>query len=64
MDIEIYAFYNNKGGVGKTTLCSNAATLYAKDNPDTHQSSTPSLMNLRKSDRTDGVRVRSRLDFR
>jgi cellulose biosynthesis protein BcsQ len=35
MDIEIYAFYNNKGGVGKTTLCSNAATLYAKDNPDT-----------------------------
>jgi cellulose biosynthesis protein BcsQ len=35
MNIEIYAFYNNKGGVGKTTLCSNAATLYAKDNPDT-----------------------------
>jgi len=35
MDIEIYAFYNNKGGVGKTTLCSNAATVYAKDNPDT-----------------------------
>jgi cellulose biosynthesis protein BcsQ len=35
MDIEIYAFYNNKGGVGKTTLCSNAATLYAKSNPDT-----------------------------
>jgi cellulose biosynthesis protein BcsQ len=35
MSIEIYAFYNNKGGVGKTTLCSNAATLYAENNPDT-----------------------------
>jgi len=31
----IYAFYNNKGGVGKTTLCSNAATLYAEKNPKT-----------------------------
>ncbi|HEY9799875.1 MAG TPA: ParA family protein [Leptolyngbyaceae cyanobacterium] len=35
MSISIYAFYNNKGGVGKTTLCSNAATLYAKNNPNT-----------------------------
>jgi cellulose biosynthesis protein BcsQ len=34
MSISIYAFYNNKGGVGKTTLCSNAATLYAHDNPN------------------------------
>lgn len=30
----IYAFYNNKGGVGKTTLCQNAASLYAEQNPD------------------------------
>lgn len=29
----IYAFYNNKGGVGKTTLCQNAASLYAEKNP-------------------------------
>lgn len=35
MSISIYAFYNNKGGVGKTTLCSNAATLYARNNPST-----------------------------
>lgn len=35
MSIDIYTFYNNKGGVGKTTLCSNAATLYAENNPDT-----------------------------
>jgi cellulose biosynthesis protein BcsQ len=35
MTIEIYAFYNNKGGVGKTTLCFNAATLFATNNPDT-----------------------------
>lgn len=35
MTISVYAFYNNKGGVGKTTLCSNALTLYAKRNPDT-----------------------------
>lgn len=34
-DITIYAFYNNKGGVGKTTLCSNASSLYAKNNPET-----------------------------
>lgn len=30
----IYAFYNNKGGVGKTTLCQNAACLYAETHPD------------------------------
>ncbi|MUG92817.1 AAA family ATPase [Scytonema sp. UIC 10036] len=35
MTIDIYAFYNNKGGVGKTTLCCNAATLYAENNPKT-----------------------------
>lgn len=29
----IYAFYNNKGGVGKTTLCQNAASLYASQHP-------------------------------
>ncbi len=29
----IYAFYNNKGGVGKTTLCQNAAALYAEIHP-------------------------------
>jgi cellulose biosynthesis protein BcsQ len=33
MDATIYAFYNNKGGVGKTTLCQNAACLYAEKNP-------------------------------
>lgn len=31
---QIYAFYNNKGGVGKTTLCQNAACLYAEKNPE------------------------------
>ncbi|BDA75991.1 hypothetical protein CAL7716_101570 (plasmid) [Calothrix sp. PCC 7716] len=35
MSIDIYSFYNNKGGVGKTTLCFNAATLYAETHPDT-----------------------------
>lgn len=35
MSIKIYAFYNNKGGVGKTTLCANAATLYANNNQNT-----------------------------
>ncbi|QVI77583.1 putative ATPase involved in chromosome partitioning [Pseudomonas syringae] len=30
---KILAFYNNKGGVGKTTLCQNAASLYAEKNP-------------------------------
>jgi len=34
-EILIYAFYNNKGGVGKTTLCSNAVALYASKHPDT-----------------------------
>ncbi|MBV6804220.1 AAA family ATPase [Xanthomonas campestris pv. lawsoniae] len=34
MSIDIFAFYNNKGGVGKTTLCQNAACLYAEKNPD------------------------------
>lgn len=34
-DITIYSFYNNKGGVGKTTLCSNISALYAKNNPET-----------------------------
>lgn len=34
MSVErIYAFYNNKGGVGKTTLCQNAASLFAENNP-------------------------------
>ncbi|WP_320007498.1 AAA family ATPase [Maridesulfovibrio sp.] len=33
--ISIYSFYNNKGGVGKTTLCQNAAALYAQNNPNT-----------------------------
>jgi len=35
MSISVYAFYNNKGGVGKTTLCCNALTLYAEKNPET-----------------------------
>lgn len=35
MSIEIFSFYNNKGGVGKTTLSQNAATLYAKEHPET-----------------------------
>lgn len=34
MNPTIYAFYNNKGGVGKTTLCGNAASLYAEQNPN------------------------------
>ena len=34
MSIKVYAFYNNKGGVGKTTLCSNASILYAEQNPE------------------------------
>jgi chromosome partitioning protein len=31
--VNIYAFYNNKGGVGKTTLCQNVSCLYAEKNP-------------------------------
>lgn len=34
-NITIYAFYNNKGGVGKTTLSSNIASIYAKKHPNT-----------------------------
>lgn len=34
MSVNIYSFYNNKGGVGKTTLCQNSASLYAAQNPD------------------------------
>lgn len=34
-NVEIYAFYNNKGGVGKTTLSSNVASVYAKNYQDT-----------------------------
>ena len=30
----IYAYYNNKGGVGKTTLCQNSASLYAVKHPN------------------------------
>lgn len=33
MAVDIFAFYNNKGGVGKTTLCQNVACLYAEKNP-------------------------------
>lgn len=32
--MNIYAFYNNKGGVGKTTLAQNAAALYAENNKE------------------------------
>ncbi|EPD1673504.1 TPA: ParA family protein [Escherichia coli] len=35
MTIEIYAMYNNKGGVGKTTLGFNIAAQYADENPST-----------------------------
>ena len=34
MSIDIYSFYNNKGGVGKTTLCQNAAAKYAEEHPE------------------------------
>lgn len=33
--MNIFAFYNNKGGVGKTTLCQNAAAMYAEQHPET-----------------------------
>jgi chromosome partitioning protein len=32
--IRSYAFFNNKGGVGKTTLCAHAVPLYAEQHPD------------------------------
>lgn len=32
--VTTYAFYNNKGGVGKTTLCTNVACKYAEDHPE------------------------------
>lgn len=35
MAVEIYAMYNNKGGVGKTTLGFNIAAQYAEENPNT-----------------------------
>lgn len=35
MSLTVYAFYNNKGGVGKTTLCQNAAALFAEKHPKT-----------------------------
>ncbi|HAT3731878.1 TPA: ParA family protein [Serratia marcescens] len=35
MAISIYAMYNNKGGVGKTTLGFNIAAQYAEENPST-----------------------------
>lgn len=34
MSINIYSIYNNKGGVGKTTLCQNLACLYAENHPE------------------------------
>jgi len=33
-NVTTYAFYNSKGGVGKTTLCTNVACKYAADNPN------------------------------
>ncbi|MDX6390902.1 MAG: hypothetical protein QOJ73_1965, partial [Streptosporangiaceae bacterium] len=29
-----YAFWNNKGGTGKTSLCFQSICFYARDNPD------------------------------
>ncbi|ENN8404535.1 ParA family protein [Proteus mirabilis] len=34
MSVKIYAMYNNKGGVGKTTLGFNIATQFAEQNPN------------------------------
>lgn len=33
MAVDVYCFYNNKGGVGKTTLCQNAVAQYAELHP-------------------------------
>lgn len=33
-NVSVFAFYNNKGGVGKTTLSSNVAAIYAKRHPN------------------------------
>lgn len=35
MSTKIFSIYNNKGGVGKTTLCFNTAAQYADNNPKT-----------------------------
>lgn len=35
MSVQVFSFYNNKGGVGKTTLCTNVAARYAEQNPAT-----------------------------
>ncbi|MDE1477600.1 ParA family protein [Xenorhabdus bovienii] len=35
MSVTIYSMYNNKGGVGKTTLGFNIATKYAREHPST-----------------------------
>ena len=35
MATKIFSLYNNKGGVGKTTLCFNIAAKYADENPNT-----------------------------
>ncbi len=35
MSITIYSMYNNKGGVGKTTLGFNIASQYAEEHPET-----------------------------
>ncbi|EGT3611574.1 ParA family protein [Morganella morganii] len=35
MSVKIYAMYNNKGGVGKTTLGFNIASQFAEQNPET-----------------------------
>lgn len=35
MSTRIFSIYNNKGGVGKTTLCFNTAAQYGEENPKT-----------------------------
>lgn len=34
MSVKIYSYYNNKGGVGKTTICQNVAAAYAELHPE------------------------------